>query len=145
MNSSAGTTTPFLSDADQRPIAERHLRVLVVEDFKTMRKIIVKILGVLNMEALEAANGIEAIEVLDKEAVDLVFTDLVMPEMDGYELCEEIRRRPNIRHLPIIVISTHRDATYVIQALRAGADDYLTKPFDAPLAERVVERVMSHV
>jgi two-component system phosphate regulon response regulator PhoB len=68
-----------------------------------------------------------------------------MPEMDGFELCEEIRRRPALRHLPVIVISTHRDAQYVVRALRMGADDYLTKPFTAPLAERVVERAMSHV
>ncbi|MBN2562897.1 MAG: response regulator [Phycisphaerae bacterium] len=145
MHNTASPRTPDSSEADRRSIAERHLRVLVVEDFKTMRKMIAKILGTLNMQVLEAANGIEAIEVLDKEAVDLVFTDLVMPEMDGYELCEEVRRRPNVRHLPIIVISTHRDATYVIQALRCGADDYLAKPFDAPLAERVAERVMSNV
>jgi CheY-like chemotaxis protein len=65
--------------------------------------------------------------------------------MDGFELCEEIRRRPNLRHLPVIVISTHRDAAYVVRAIRNGADDYLTKPFSAPLAEKVIERVTSHV
>ena len=74
----------------------------------------------------------------------MVFTDLVMPEMDGFELCEEIRRRPAFRTLPIVVVSTHRDAAYVIQALRCGADDYLNKPFSASLAQRVIERIMTH-
>jgi len=96
------------------------------------------------MEIVEACNGVEAIQTLDRERVDIVFTDLVMPEMDGFELCEEIRRRPDIRDLPIVVISTHRDAPYVLQALQSGADDYLTKPFTAALAERVVERILSN-
>ena len=121
------------------------LKALVVEDFETMRKAVKNVLESLNMQVNEATNGIEALKLLDTEPMDIIFTDLVMPEMDGFELCEEIRRRPNIRHLPIIVISTHRDAHYVIQALRRGADDYLTKPFTAELAEQVVERVMSNV
>jgi len=132
-------------EGENKPVSSLNLKALVVEDFETMRNIIVKVLGSLNIEAIQAANGIEALKVLDAKPVDIVLTDLVMPEMDGFELCEEIRRRPNIRHLPVIVISTHRDAKYVVQALRCGADDYLTKPFTAALAERIVERVMSNV
>lgn len=134
-----------LGEESDLSVRERHLTVLVVEDFGTMRKAIAKILRELGMEIVEAKDGLEALEILDKTAVDVVFTDLVMPEMDGFELCEEIRRRANLRHLPVIVISTHRDAQYVVEALRRGADDYLAKPFSASLAERVVERVMSNV
>ncbi len=126
-------------------IGELKLTALLVEDFKTMRLAITKILESLGMTVLEAANGVEALEILGRESVDIVFTDLVMPEMDGFELCEEIRRRPGVRDVPLIVTSTHRDATYVIQALRVGADDYLTKPFTATLVEKVVERAMSNV
>jgi CheY-like chemotaxis protein len=126
-------------------IAKRGLKALLVEDYLTMRKAIVQVLSSLNMEIVEACNGVEAIQTLDREHFDIVFTDLVMPEMDGFELCEEIRRRPDMRNLPIVVISTHRDAPYVLQALQSGADDYLTKPFTAPLAERVVERILSNV
>lgn len=133
------------SKTKKEAVSETGLRALVVEDFETMRKAVTKVLGSLNMKVIEASNGIEALKVLDAEPVDLVFTDLVMPEMDGFELCEEIRRRPDIRNLPIIVISTHRDAHYIVRALRCGADDYLAKPFTAQLAERIVERVMSDV
>ena len=139
------TDSGTVAQLDERPVRERGLRALVVEDFQTMRKAVAKILQSLNMTVLEAGNGLEALDLLDREAVDVVFTDLVMPEMDGFELCEEIRRRPHVRHVPVIVISTHRDAQYVVRALRTGADDYLTKPFTAPLAERVLERAMSHV
>jgi CheY-like chemotaxis protein len=123
----------------------RGLRALVVEDFKTMRRVVTQTLGSIGVETIEAGNGIEALDLLDKQEVQIVFTDLVMPEMDGFELCEEIRRRPNVRGLPVVVISTHRDAKYVIQALRKGADDYLTKPFNAQVAQKIIERVMSYV
>ena len=132
-------------EAENKPISQLGLKALIVEDFETMRKAVAGVLNSLNMEVTEAGNGIEALKVLDTKPVDIVFCDLVMPEMDGFELCEEIRRRPNIRHLPVIVVSTHRDAKYVVQALRCGADDYLTKPFTAGPAERVIERVMSNV
>ncbi len=121
------------------------IRVLLVEDFRTMRAAVAKILESVDCEVLESANGLEALEVLDREKIDIVFTDLVMPEMDGFELCEEIRRRSNLRNIPVVVISTHRDAEYVIQALRVGADDYLTKPFTERPARRVIERAMSNV
>ena len=125
--------------------SSKKLKVLLVEDFKTMRKAIIRILHDINLDVVEAGNGIEALKVLDDEKVDIVFTDLVMPEMDGFELCEEIRRRPDTRHLPVVVVSTHRDAKYIIQALREGADDYLSKPFGGPLAKHVIERAMSNV
>ncbi len=125
--------------------AGNKLRALVVEDFKTMRRVVTSTLDSIGVRSFEAGNGLEALNLLDSRQVDLVFTDLVMPEMDGFELCEEIRRRPNVRKLPVVVISTHRDAKYVIQALRKGADDYLTKPFSAQVAQKIIERVMSHV
>jgi len=142
MSSTAINNSPS-KEAELR-ITEPGLKALLVEDYLTMRKAITKVLSSLNMEIVEACNGVEAIQTLDRERVDIVFTDLVMPEMDGFELCEEIRRRPDIRDLPIVVISTHRDAPYVLQALQSGADDYLTKPFTAALAERVVERILSN-
>jgi CheY-like chemotaxis protein len=145
MDSKANQKVQSLPERENKPVSDLNLKALVVEDFETMRNLIAKVLGSLNIKIIEAVNGIEALKVLDDESVDIVLTDLVMPEMDGFELCEEIRRRPNIRHLPVIVISTHRDAKYVVQALRCGADDYLTKPFTAALAERIIERVMSNV
>ena len=133
------------SEEKNKSVSDTNIKALVVEDFETMRNIVNKTLNSLNIKIVEASNGIEALKILDNEPVDIVLTDLVMPEMDGFELCEEIRRRPNIRHLPVIVISTHRDAKYVVQALRCGADDYLTKPFTSALAGRIIERVMSNV
>lgn len=144
MNTTKQPSNPSQSKGESQT-GGRGLKVLLVEDYATLRNAIVKVLESLQLEVVEAKNGVEALRVLDSQSVDMVFTDLVMPEMDGFELCEEIRRRPAFRKLPIIVVSTHRDATYVIQALRCGADDYLNKPFSASLAQRVIERTMSHV
>jgi len=145
MNAVRSQETQASCEVKNKAVSDLNLKALIVEDFAAMRKAVSEVLGNLNMEVVEAGNGVEALKILDAEPVDVVFSDLVMPEMDGFELCEEIRRRPNIRHLPVVVISTHRDAHYVIRALRCGADDYLSKPFTAGLAERVIERVMSHV
>ncbi len=125
--------------------AHTGLKALVVDDVPAIRSHLVGLLEEQGIGCLEARNGIEAMERLEEEAFDLVFTDLVMPEMDGFELCEEIRRRPRHCGVPLIVTSSHRDAAYVMRALRRGADDYLTKPTSAQLVERVVARVRADV
>lgn len=117
------------------------IRALVVDDYTQMRMHLVELLSSLQITCLQASCGTEALEVLRHESVDMIFTDLVMPEMDGFELCEEIRRRPNLQQLPIVVTSTHRDAKYVIQALQRGADDYVSKPATQHTVARVLSRV----
>lgn len=110
-----------------------------------MRAHLCDLLSDLDIDSIEAKNGVEAIDILGSQKVDLILTDLVMPEMDGFELCEEIRRQPALRELPTIVTSSHRDASYVIRALRRGADDYLTKPATPSSFRTVIERALSHV
>lgn len=124
------------------------LTVLIVDDYETMRKKISKELTSLGLSVVEAANGLEALKILRGEMagkIDILFTDLVMPEMDGFELCEEIRKNPDLRGLPIIVSSTHVDASYVVKALRMGADDYIAKPVKSALVKKVLTRMMTHV
>ena len=121
------------------------LTALVVDDHAHMRAHLVERLVGLDFEIREAEHGMHALEMLGSGPADLVVTDLVMPEMDGMELCEEIRRRPDLRKLPIVVASTHRDARYVIEALRRGADDFVSKPVAPEQLKKVVRRVMSHV
>ncbi|MDD9945050.1 MAG: response regulator [Myxococcales bacterium] len=118
---------------------------IVVDDHAHMRAHLIERLQPLDFEIHEAEHGMHALRVLGDTLVDLVLTDLVMPEMDGMELCEEIRRRPDLRRLPIVVASTHRDARYVMEALRKGADDFVSKPVSQNQLEKVIRRVMSHV
>jgi CheY-like chemotaxis protein len=119
------------------------LKILLVDDYRTIRKKLRADLEPLGLVISEAANGVEALEWLKVNPVDLVVTDLVMPEMDGFELCLEIRKNPDTQDLPIVVISTHCDVEYIMKALRLGADDYLTKPTEPDLAARVFRRVLT--
>ncbi|VAX38151.1 hypothetical protein MNBD_UNCLBAC01-576 [hydrothermal vent metagenome] len=104
-----------------------------------------KIFKQLGLTIFEATNGVEALEVLHKEKVDIVFTDIVMPVMDGFELCEEIRKSNHFFNLPIVVLSTHCDTNYIVKALRQGADDYIPKPAKAPIVKKVLTRVLKKV
>ncbi len=118
------------------------LRVLVVDDYESMRKPVVAILTELGVVVGEALNGLEALSMLRGGQYDVLLTDIVMPEMDGLELCEEVRKSPELLDLPIIVSSTHCDNNYIVKALRCGADDYVPKPVDSALLKRVLARVL---
>jgi len=124
-------------------MALNNLKVLVVDDYEKMRQRICAILRQLSLNISEASNGVEALKVLRKEKFDMVFTDIVMPEMDGFELCEEIRKTSDWVDMPVVVISTHYDSNYIVKALRHGADDYIPKPIDLETVEKVLHRVLT--
>ncbi len=121
----------------------KNLRVLLADDYESIRKKISQDLERLGLTVTEATNGFEALSMLRNESFDMLFTDLVMPEMDGFELCEEVRKTPKIQAMPIVVISTHCENEYILKALRLGADDYVTKPIDVDLLEKVIKRALT--
>ena len=119
----------------------KKLRALVVDDYETMRLRLRSELEKIGLQVEEATNGQEALERLRETSFDIVFTDVVMPEMDGFELCEELRKSQAFSSVHIVVVSTHHDTAYIVKALRLGADDYLPKPFEPSLLKSVVARV----
>ncbi len=122
------------------------MRALVVDDYENIRKRLSAALQQLGLVVVvEASNGLEAMALLRGQPFDIVFTDIVMPEMDGFELCEEIRNTPDLNALRVVVVSTHYDTNYIIKALRLGADDYVPKPIEPELVSRVIARVMTPV
>ena len=118
--------------------------VLVVDDYPAVRKTVRDLVQSLGLKTLEAENGLQAQEVLKANPVDLVISDLVMPEMDGFELTEAIKNDPVLRKTPVVIISTHADSKYIFRALRLGADDYLTKPPTAEMVGVVLTRIFDH-
>lgn len=102
------------------------LTVLVVDDEKALRDFVRRNLEVRDFKVFTAGNGLEALAVFEKEMVDLVILDVMMPNMDGLETIRRIRERSIV---PIIVLSALGEEQDKIQALNLGADDYLTKPF----------------
>lgn len=117
-------------------------KAVVVDDFRSMRVLLMEHLVKLGFKVTEAENGLEGLEKIREDVPDMVFTDIVMPVMDGLELCLEIKNDPALVNVPVVVLSTHADATYILKALHNGADDYVPKPIETKLLEKVIMRLV---
>lgn len=105
------------------------MRVLVVDDQTNVRLLLSHILRKkIGCTVTEATNGLEALDLLGQQPFDLVVLDVLMPQMDGVEMLESLRRRPYLRNLPVIVLSAVRDEGTVRQLVRHGISGYLAKP-----------------
>jgi putative two-component system response regulator len=105
-------------------------RVLVVDDEEVNRAVLEAYLDPLGCEVDLAANGHEALDMIDSLAPDIVLTDAIMPGMDGFTLCENIRRRPGMDLLPVVMVTALSQVSDRVHALDVGVDDFLTKPAD---------------
>jgi two-component system, chemotaxis family, chemotaxis protein CheY len=119
------------------------VQILVVDDSKVMREMIVACLrGLSGVEFTHAASGLEAIERLSLGEFDLVFLDLNMPDIGGYEVVEFVRGQDALRELPIVVVTTRGDEASRSRALEAGASRFMTKPFDPEGLERTARELL---
>jgi CheY-like chemotaxis protein/HPt (histidine-containing phosphotransfer) domain-containing protein len=120
-------------------VPEAVVRALVVDDQANVRLLLSHILrNKIGCAVSEATNGLEALELLGRHQFDLVVLDVMMPMMDGIEMLETMRRRPSLRHLPVIVLSAVRDEGKVRQLVRHGISGYLAKPLrPLDVAERI--------
>lgn len=105
--------------------------VLVVDDSHSLRQMIVDLLLKKGIKVLEASNGAEAQEQMGQNIPDLVITDLIMPQMNGYELCRWIKNNPATQNIPVLICSTKSEEFDRYWGMKQGADAYLTKPFQA--------------
>ncbi len=105
-------------------------RVLVVDDTLANVKLLQARLTAEYFEVLTASSGREAIDLLKVQRVDVIILDVMMPGMDGFEVCRRIKQNPSIMHLPVIMVTALDQPTDKILGLKAGADDFLTKPID---------------
>jgi adenylate cyclase len=108
--------------------------LLVVDDIEDNRYTLTRRLsreGYTNLTT--AANGREALELLQGKPIDLVLLDIMMPDMNGYEVLERLKADPNLRHIPVIMISAVDEIESVIRCVELGAEDYLSKPFNPTL------------
>jgi CheY-like chemotaxis protein len=114
-------------------------RILVVDDSPTIRKVVGSILEARAYRALLAADGQEALDMLGTEQVDLVLLDFVMPRMNGYQFCRELRAHPELKNLPVVLMSAKGDKIRGQFVQQTGAIDAITKPFDARGLIAVIE------
>ena len=118
----------------------RQPMVMVVDDSITMRKVTSRVLENHSIEVMTAQDGIDAIEKLHDRVPDLMLLDIEMPRMDGYELAQHIRSDARLRHVPIVMITSRAGQKHRKKARDAGANAYLTKPYqEADLVARVGE------
>jgi len=113
-------------------------RVLVVDDSLSVRKYASLILEAVGVDVLTAINGQDALSVLEDEKVDLVLSDLEMPIMHGYELLTEIKRRANLKNIPVVMITSRSGKQHQEKAFSLGAVGYLVKPFDEDALVNVI-------
>ena len=118
------------------------VRALIVDDSSVMRKIVERALRQAGLDPLivkEAGSGTEGLEVLKTTSVDLILSDINMPSMDGLEFLRQIRAQNLAPGVPVVMITTESSEEHVRQAILAGAQGYIRKPFTA---EQVKERVL---
>ena len=113
-----------MSDSQVRPL------VLVVEDEAALATMLRYNLEKQGFRVDEAADGQEALTRISEAAPDLVLLDWMLPVMSGIEVCRQIRRRPDTRDLPVIMVTARTDDQDAVRGLNTGADDYITKPFN---------------
>jgi DNA-binding response OmpR family regulator len=107
-------------------------RILIVEDDEALAYAEQAILEEAGYEVLYVADGVAAVELLSRESVDLVLLDVSMPNMDGYQVCRWVRQNPNTARLNILMVTARGSVEEMVAGFDAGADDYLSKPFEVP-------------
>lgn len=121
------------------------MKLLVVDDSPTMRRIVVQMLKRIGYaDIVEANDGKEALERLKAEGdFDMLVTDWNMPVMNGMELTQAVRGDQALASLPIVMVTTRNMKQDIIAAMRAGVNNYVTKPFDPKTIKEKIDKVLS--
>lgn len=121
---------------------DNKIKILVVDDEDNFRSTLKDFLAAHNHQILEAGNGVQALEVLDKEEVDLVISDMRLPKMDGITFTHKVKERR--QDLPVIVMTAYASIESAVEAMKAGASDFITKPFKFAHILFIIERAIEN-
>lgn len=121
------------------------MKILVVDDDKTTRKLLGLHLKSKGYEVLTAENGLDAMEKLGTENINLVVTDMNMPYMDGIELTKNLRADDKWREIPIVMVTTEADEDEMKRAYDTGVDDYLVKPANAQQLSDSIKKILKKI
>ena len=121
---------------------DKNMKFLVVDDFSTMRRIIRNLLKELEFTNVdEAEDGLIGLNKLRGGSYDFVVSDWNMPNMTGIDMLRGIRSDPNIKHLPVLMVTAEAKKENIIEAAQAGADGYVVKPFTAAVLEEKLNKI----
>ncbi|MGK7922861.1 MAG: PleD family two-component system response regulator [Trichodesmium sp.] len=103
-------------------------KILIVDDCEIVRKLCSNLLSKIGLKTTSASNGLEALEKVKSEHPDLVILDIIMPEMNGYQVCRQLKSRPETMNIPVLFCSSKNAEVDVYWAMKQGADGYISKP-----------------
>ncbi|GAB6183163.1 response regulator [Thermodesulfovibrio hydrogeniphilus] len=121
------------------------MRILVVDDDKTTRKMLQLILKSKGYDVVTAENGMDGLQKLGLEQINLILTDMNMPYMDGIEFTKQVKNSPEYSNIPIVMLTTEADEEEKKRAYEAGVDDYLVKPATAEQIVESMKRIMKKI
>lgn len=123
---------------------DKNMKILVVDDFATMRRILKNVLNQLDFQnVFEADDGSTAVEVLDAEKIDFVIADWNMPQMTGIDLLRYMRSKEELKDIPFLMVTAEGQQENVIEAVKAKVNDYVVKPFTAEKIGEKIEKIFS--
>ncbi len=119
--------------------------VLVVEDSVTTRAMIRAVIEDMgeDFNTLEAATGFEALKMLPQESLDLIITDINMPDVNGLELINFVKSNPNYNHIPMVIVTTEKSSEDKERGMALGASAYVTKPFRPEELQEVIDKILN--
>lgn len=118
--------------------------ILIADDSATMRAMVVATVEALgDYQIVEASSGFEALRLLPRDHIDLILTDINMPDINGLELISYLRNNPNYKNIPVFIISTEGSSKDIEKGKQLGADEYLVKPFSPDTLQQLIKRYLS--
>jgi CheY-like chemotaxis protein len=121
---------------------KKMIKILIVEDSRTQAEYLRHILETDGYRVMLADNGRDALDQIASERPSVILSDIIMPEMDGYELCHHIRNDPKTTTLPVILVSQLFDPVDIIRGLESGADDFIIKPYDPDYIQKRISSIL---
>jgi two-component system chemotaxis response regulator CheY len=122
------------------------LKALVVDDSRAIRMLLVKTLGQLGYDVQEAANGKDALRIVEggNSGIKLVLADWNMPEMNGLDLLKKLRQNPDLSSVAVVMVTTETEIQHIAEAMEAGANEYVMKPFTRDILVEKLELAGIH-
>lgn len=118
-------------------------RILLAEDSPTTRSLVVSVLELIgDIEVIETSSGFEALKMLPRNKIDLIITDINMPDINGLELLSFVKQNPAYQQIPLIIVTSESGSRDQEKGLALGADEYLVKPVDPDVLQGVVRRYL---
>lgn len=118
-------------------------KILIVEDEESLLKLESILLTTKGYLVQGATTGLAALEAVADEPPDLILLDVMLPELDGFQVCEKLKSQPETRNIPVILLTARKTPEDVARGEAVGADQYITKPFKSAMVMEVIEKLIN--